>query len=299
MKLLKSPKVDHFDFAILGLGYESRSIFAYEKYKEIIDDCLVLGYESNQDVLFYQYNKEFYSDTKIVESSCSNVIHNLNDEIQKINKLDNPRVLLDITVMTRHRLSLILNFLIKNLKSGGSITICYIASKYVCPPIEMQPVKKVGPLIDELSGGLGNLSFSTTAVFGLGYEQSKALGIYNYLEPDNSFCFIPRSLNPEFESDVISNNKSLLSSIPSDQIFNYSVYSPYDIYVDMKSLVISLCETSRVVIVPLGPKILSAISLIVGVELSPFLSVWRVSSLHSEEPVDRQADREVLLSIDL
>ena len=199
--------------------------------------------------------------------------------------------------MTRHRLALILNFLIKNLKSGTNITICYIASKYVCPPNGMQPVKKVGPLIEDLSGGLGNLSYSTSAIFGLGYEQSKALGIYNYLEPDNAFSFIPKSLNIEFEDDVKTNNSSLLNSIPSEQTFYYNVYSPYDIYVDLKSLVISLSETSRVIIVPLGPKILSAVSLIIGIELYPDISVWRVSSLHSEEPVDRIADREVLQTI--
>jgi len=161
----------------------------------------------------------------------------------------------------------------------------------------MQPVKKVGPLIEDLSGGLGNLSYSTSAIFGLGYEQSKALGIYNYLEPDNAFSFIPKSLNIEFEDDVKTNNSSLLNSIPSEQTFYYNVYSPYDIYVDLKSLVISLSETSRVIIVPLGPKILSAVSLIIGIELYPDISVWRVSSLHSEEPVDRIADREVLQTI--
>jgi hypothetical protein len=299
MKLLKSSKTEHFDLAIIGLGYESRSTFAYEKYKHVIKECVALGYESNQTVLHYQKNKKTLCDVEIFESSCSNVIPYIKDKVDIVNEIDDANVLLDITVMTRHRLALVLNYLIKNLKKGTIITICYIASKYVCPPDDMQPVKKVGPLIEELSGALGNLSYSTAAVFGLGYEQSKALGIYNYLEPDSSFCFIPKSVNAEFEDDIKNNNSSLLNSIPPEHIFNYSVYSPYDVYVDLKSLVMSLCETSRVIIVPLGPKILSAVSLIIGIELYPDISVWRVSSLHSEKPVDRVADREVLQSIKL
>lgn len=299
MNLLKSSKTDHFDLAIIGLGYESRSTFAYKKYKNVIDRCIVLGYESNKTVLHYQDNRKVFCDVDVFEPSCSNVTDYIKDKVDIVNKIDDANVLVDITVMTRHRLALVLHYLIKNLKKGTSITICYMASKYVCPPDDMQPVKKVGPLIEELSGGLGNLSYSTSAIFGLGYEQSKALGIYNYLEPDSSFCFIPKSFNAEFEDDIKSNNSSLLNSVPHDNIFNYNIYSPYDIYVDLKSLVMSLCETSRVIIVPLGPKILSAVSLIIGIELYPEISVWRVSSLHSEKPVDRVADREVLQTIKL
>ncbi|MDB2330945.1 hypothetical protein N9V74_04455 [Alteromonas sp.] len=297
MKLLKISKNDHFDLAIFGLGYESRSTFAFKKYSNVTERSIVFGYESNKDILYYQKNKETFSDSEIIEVQCASITDYLKEKIDRINHIDDAKVLIDITVMTRHRLALILNFLIKKLKSGTHITICYIASKYVCPPNKMQPVKKVGPLIEELSGGLGNLSYSTSAIFGLGYEQSKALGIYNYLEPDNSFAFIPKSLNAEFERDIKNNNLSLLNSIPSQQTFDYSVYRPYDVYVDLKSLAMVLSETSRVIIVPLGPKILSAISLIIGIELYPNISVWRVSSLHSEEPVDRVADKEILQTI--
>lgn len=298
MRLLRSANNKCFDLAIYGLGYESRSTFAYEKYKEVSTSNFVLGYVSNQNVLSYQKNKKLYiKESEIVEVECSQISALLLEKVNIVNELQEAHVLIDITVMTRHRLALVLSFLLKNLKKGTSITICYIASKYVCPPKGMQPVRKVGPLIEELSGGLGNLSYSTSAILGLGYEQSKALGIYNYLEPDNVYTFIPKSLNVEFEDDVKKNNLSLLNSIPMEHTFQYDVYSPYDIYIDLKSLILSLSETSRVIIVPLGPKILSAISLIIGIELYPEISVWRVSSLHSEEPVDRIADKEVLQTI--
>ncbi|KPZ56861.1 hypothetical protein [Pseudoalteromonas sp. P1-25] len=299
MRLLKNAMNEHFDLAIFGLGYESRSTFAYEKYKAVSTKIVVLGYKSNQHVLYYQKNKKAFESAEIIEEQCSDITEFLIGKVDELNQLESANVMIDITVMTRHRLALVLNFLIKNLKPKINITICYIASKYVCPPSDMQPVKKVGPLIEELSGGLGNLSYSTSAIFGLGYEQSKALGIYNYLEPDSAYSFIPKSLNVEFEEDVKANNLSLLNSTPSENTYSYNVYSPYDTYIDLKSLVLSLAETSRVIIVPLGPKILSAVSLIIGLELYPDVSVWRVSSLHSEEPMDRVADREILQTITL
>lgn len=296
MKLLREIERSKFDLAVFGLGYESRSIYAFDKYKDLSTTNVVLGYLSNQYEIHYQKNKShFLKESKVYEASCESVCEKLMDKVSILNdEVDEPHVLLDITVMTRHRLAKVLSFFIANLKKGSKVTICYIASKYVAPPKDMQPVREVGPLIDELSGSLGSLSSSTTAILGLGYEQSKALGIYNFLEPDNAFLFIPKSEQSAFENDVKKNNSALIGSIPSERIYAYDIYSPYDIYLDLKSLTQSVSETSRVVIVPLGPKILSAISLIIGIELQPLISVWRVSSLHSEKPIDRLADREVL-----
>lgn len=298
MKLLKTPFIESFDIAIYGLGYETRSIAAYEKYRSIANMNVVLGYKSNQDVLNYQNNRRIFETENLLELDCEQIEGQLKRILMELRqKVDKPNVLIDITVMTRHRLAVSLRTILINLPEGSMVTICYNASKYVEPPNELQPVRKVGPLIKELSGELGDLSSSTAVIFGLGYEELKALGVYNYLDPDISYAFIPTSENKKFECDVRKNNKNLLGIIADQNINEYNIYSPFDLYIDLKSLVLSLNENARVIIVPLGPKILSAMSLIIGMELSPEVPVWRVSSLHSELPVDRLADREVLQTI--
>ncbi|MBQ4862642.1 hypothetical protein J8L98_13180 [Pseudoalteromonas sp. MMG013] len=300
MKLINQPYICDFDLSVYCLGYETRSVTAYEKYKILSKKNIVLGYNSNKDVLNYQSNKRFFSQAEIIETECSGIPNYLNPIINKLNEeVEEPKVLVDITVMTRHRLATVLFCLLNGLKKKSTLTMCYNASKYVSPPSELQPVRKVGALIHQLSGNLGDLSSSTAVIFGLGYEHLKALGVYNYLDPDLAYTFIPTSDNTQFEIDVRENNKSLIENIINKNIHTYNVYNPLDLYIDLKSLILSLKEGSRVVIVPLGPKILAAISLIISMEMDLEIPVWRVSSLHSEEPIDRVADREVLQTISL
>lgn len=45
---------------------------------------------------------------------CASITDYLKEKIDRINQIDDAKVLIDITVMTRHRLALILNFLIKS-----------------------------------------------------------------------------------------------------------------------------------------------------------------------------------------
>lgn len=300
MKLDNQPYTSSFDLSIFGLGYESRSTTAYVKYKNLSKRNIVFGYNSNKTVLNYSKNKKVFQDAEILEVECAQISDYLVSVVDKLNNdLKEPKILIDITAMTRHRLAVVLFYFMSNLKKKSKVTICYNGSKYVPPPSDLQPVRKVGALIPQLSGNLGDLSSTTAVIFGLGYEKLKALGVYNYLDPDLPYAFIPKSENPKFEFDVRENNNSLLNSLPSKNVYTYNVYSPLDLYIDLKSLTLSLRESSRVVIVPLGPKIISAIAVIISMEMNLEIPIWRVSSLHCEEPIDRVADREILQSISL
>ncbi|MEI8668644.1 hypothetical protein P4S65_10300 [Pseudoalteromonas sp. B131b] len=296
----KVAEVDNFNLAIFGLGYESRSITASERYASKSKLSIVLGYTSNRECLRYKENKAYYEDlsANIHELDNSKVVPLLKNIIVE-NYLDvEPiSVLVDITVMCRSRLANVLYFLLNELKEGSSISICYNLSSFVAPPKGIQPVKKMGPIIDELSGSLGNLSLPTSLVFGLGYEENKALGVHNYYDAEHTFAFIPKNGLSDFETHVRTNNLVLLEGLNQESVFTYDVSKPYSTYVDLKSLLLSLSDFSRVVLIPLGPKILSAIAVILGYELFPELPVWRVSSLHSETPVERASQKEIIFSV--
>ncbi|PSU21416.1 hypothetical protein CTM97_20690 [Photobacterium phosphoreum] len=296
----KVAYTDNFDLAIYGLGYESRSTSAYKNFGTKAKKNIILGYESNKNAIKYNENKNYFSETgsEIYEFDCETIILTIKKIVSElINKVSEPRIFLDITVMSRHRLAGIIFNLLSDLPEKSIITICYNSSYYVAPPEDIQPVKELGPIISELSGDLGNLSMPTSVVFGLGYEKNKALGVYNYYDADYSYAFIPKNIHSEFEDMVIKNNEPLLNNISEKNIFTYDVTNPYTTYIDLKSLILSLTEVSRIILVPLGPKIISAISVIIGKELYPKLPVWRVSSLHTETPMEKVSNKEILFSI--
>ncbi|MDA0126463.1 hypothetical protein OH458_00015 [Vibrio sp. MarTm2] len=289
-----------FDLAIYGLGYESRATSAFKNYHLSSKKNIVVGYETNRDMVKYTENKKYFSQftVEIYENDCESIISTIKEEVLNLTKtVEKPRVFIDITVMSRHRMASIIYNMLSDLPAKSIITICYNLSYFVDAPEGIQPVKRLGPIIDQLSGDLGSLSMPTSVVFGLGYEEHKALGVYNYYDADYSYAFIPKNQFSDFESIVRDNNAPLLETIGSKNTFSYDVTNPYATYVDLKSLMVSLSDMSRAILVPLGPKIFAAIAVILGKELYPKLPVWRVSSLHSEEPVERTSHREVLFTI--
>ena len=299
MNVEKTPFIESFDLAIYGLGYESRSISSFENYKSITKRNIVIGYERNQECLQYQTNKNKFSENnvEIYEDKCDVVIAKIRDIISTLGK---KRIdcLIDITVMSRHRLASIIIILLDYLPSKSKITISYNSSKLIFPPSDIQPMHHIGPISESLSGELGSLSKPTSLIFGLGYEKDKALGVYNYFDSSYTFLFIPKNSEHDFEKYVIENNKQLIEDTPKSNVFYYDISKPYVTYVDLKSFILSISESSRAVMIPLGPKILAVISVLIGHELESNLAVWRVSSEHTEVPVERpSANKETLLTV--
>src|SRR5690606_5466712 len=61
-------------------------------------------------------------------------------------------VVIDITVMSRHRLATVIWHFLSILDKGSTITITYCLSKYLEPPSITPPVKEIGCIINSLSG---------------------------------------------------------------------------------------------------------------------------------------------------
>ncbi len=294
MKILKENTPLVYDLAIFGLGFESRSIALLGSGGTGLARKIALGYSVNVDVINYAKNKDTFrkESCEIYEGDDQAVFGFFDEYLIGLNCLSPINVLLDITVMTRHRLATLLCSLIRNLPKGSVISTIYSLSSFVEPPKDSTPIRTIGELAEDLIGDVGDLSLPACAIFGLGYEPSKALGVSNYLDSTVEFALIPTSPEERFEKLVIENNADFLSQIPSNNVFNYAVKRPYSTYVDLKSLLISLRKVSRPLLIPLGPKILSAIGAILGLELR--IPVWRVSSDHEENPVERTASGDTI-----
>jgi hypothetical protein len=287
MRVLKESVETGFNLAIWGLGFESRAISAFDQIACNSCHNVVFGYTSNTNVLHYQTNKSVYESQscKIYECEDSDIIAHLRAEFETNGYTVPINVYLEISVMSRHRLASIMTFLLEHLSEGSNLTVSYSLSSYVEPPEEPTPIRTLGEICPDLCGELGDLNLPTAVIFGLGYEKSKALGVSNYLDSSIVFALIPESPNTEFEGAVRANNDDFLEILPEDHISTYKVMSPYSTYVDLKSLILSLIDESRPLLIPLGPKILSALSVIIGIELG--IPVWRVSSDHLEIPTER------------
>ena len=125
-----------------------------------------------------------------------------------------------------------------------------------------------------------------SVILGLGYEKDQAVGAVEHFDPSGTWAFIPIGDNPQFLVDVNASNESLKDILEKDRIVNYSVAQPTLLYSELRGLADVLSKRSRVIMVPAGPKIFSAISMLVCLELGDELSLWRASSHASTEPTD-------------
>lgn len=296
MKVIKRQHNELYDLIIWGIGYESRSAFTARKFSSKADTDIAFGYTTNTDVCAYQSCKEFFK-------ARGSEIHELTDEeFEKFLQSDfftgkvttSKRILLDITVFTRKRIASLIVAIYSYMSLDASLTLSYSPSEYVAPPAGNSPISVFGPLHNSLSGEIGDISKLSALILGLGYEKGKAAGIFSYLECDVNYLLYPISQIKNFEKTLRTNNKYVFDSIPKDHIYRYDLDSPLLTYSILSDLVMSCSNEFRTVLVPLGPKILTALCVIIGINL-PSLAVWRVSSDHTEIPVDRRANGKQLM----
>lgn len=282
-----------YDLAFFGIGYEERARFVAENITKP-KKSFSIGYKKNDKIFHYKKNLIFFE--KINSSIVSFDDDNLDEDIDKLIKdIDFTvpvNVLIDITVMSRSRLSILISKISNNLIKGSKLTIKYSISSFIPAPTEVPPVRKIGEISKDFIGEIGDLSLPVSLILGLGYEKDKALGVYHYLDTNQAYCFLPKSPIKKFDDSIIENNYELLNLIDDEKKIHYSVSHPYSTFLDIKSLVIALKKQSRPLLVPLGPKIFAAMCSIIGSEFN--LPVWRVASNHQEKPINRPPSGEVV-----
>ncbi|MAO12626.1 hypothetical protein [Marinobacter sp.] len=292
MIVFENDRENGFDLGFFGLGYEPRAVHIFKKYSSLCEKKFVFGYDYNTNVFDYQKNKDFFlqSADEVIEPNDEKLPAEILRFISYFG--DVPlNVCVDITVMSRHRVACVLWSLLENLAPNSTITVKYCLSEFVEPPRIAPPVKNIGPIIKQLNGTPSNIGLPPSLVVSLGYEEGKALGAANYIDASDIICLIPRSEIREFEENVRKVNEIFLKGIPSSKILDLDIHRPMSTYYDLKSIIQSISNHSRPIFLPLGPKIISALGVILGWEIRPSLPVWRVSSKEHEIPMRRKPSR--------
>lgn len=133
-----------------------------------------------------------------------------------------------------------------------------------------------------------------SVVLGLGYEQDQAVGVVEYFDPSGAWAFIPHGADERFLADTTKSNKALWSFLEEKRHLQYYVNQPNLLYSELRGLTDVLSKQSRVIMVPAGPKIFSAIAILVALEIGDEVSLWRASAHESTEPSDTLPATEIV-----
>lgn len=208
------------------------------------------------------------------------------------------RVTVDISCLSRSAISEIFSA-VKILLSSKRVrlTIGYSLARFEKPSERQYPInQKIAPIHPSFSGWSLDPSAPVDMIVGLGYENGKAIGAVEYLEPRKKWVFMPTSPELKFSKAVRMHNKNLLDSCPLDSVVSYEVLNPIDNYFKLMSLLNRLTLDSKPILLPFGPKIFFAVCLLIGIVFED-VAIWDV---HDNSDVTtnlkRPSDHHILLS---
>lgn len=287
-------QITQFDFGYYAIGYESRSAFVAS---ELESNCarrfaIDLG---GPEILSYLEN--LASAARRKDTLVPRVDLALkNKAVVPRGRLDREvRVLVDISSMDRRTLSFILyHLLVEPPAHLTQLYVTYAPATFTSPPREMLPVQFSGPVNDLLSGAPKDPGLPTVLFVGLGYELGLALGMVETFEPASVFAYVPRGTDKRFDRQVDRVNLPLFTDRHFVNRIEYGVNGPANTLIDLKERLLAVKDKSRVVLVPSGPKLFSAISILCGYIYSPDICVWRVSSRLQEETAQKYADGSIV-----
>jgi hypothetical protein len=185
-------------------------------------------------------------------------------------------ILIDLSCLARQQIG-DLFAAIKDLAKKGPVDlqIAYSLSRFVKPPMHWSSaIRRIAPVNNDFAGWTATPDNPIELVIALGYEKGKAIGAAEYLEPGETWLFVPKSPEEKYLREVEVQNNELLFEHKTKRL-EYEVLSPVDSYHSLLSLVRGMRNVSRPILLPFGPKIFFGLSLLVAMVIEE-AAVWFV-----------------------
>lgn len=264
------------DVFIGCIGYEDRSAYYLREFAcRQAEYIIIFDYESG-DIYSYSRNKAAAQD-------CAHVIvNNMSDLVLEIDRHvsanGNVGVIFDVTSFDREKIGIVLQAIFSHAALVRRVDIVYCPREFVPVPLQFDVVQSFGPVLPIFMGDASIFRRSLTLVLGAGYEYGKAVGAIDTLEPDNIFCFRPTGTDPRFDEFIDQANVNFGFIDNKDHIIWYDLNDARQLYFELRRLVEFENAERAVLLLPLGPKLFAAISMLIGLILHPSIMVWRHST---------------------
>jgi len=171
--------------------------------------------------------------------------------------------------------------------------ILYAYGKYQPPKKNTSSFLDLSPVMD-MEGWSLYPERPLSLIIGLGYEEDLTAASIEYLDPSGAWVFIADGIDKRWKKDLKRSNKAVYRLLGEDNFISYHPHNPETLYIELRTIVETLESRSRVVIMTGGPKIFSAIAMIVKMELGDEIAIWRASSHDFTEIRDTVAEGTVI-----
>lgn len=120
------------------------------------------------------------------------------------------------------------------------------------------------------------------------------MGALESFEAATLHLLMPTGESESYDKTVREANRLLLRTLKDDVVHVYDVSKPGQTFFMLDRLIFNLVERSRVLVLPLGPKIFTGLSCILAINYFPRVTVWRISGLDRTAAINRVPSGRVI-----
>jgi hypothetical protein len=241
---------------VLGVVYRSGHIFSFEENRRIADQN---GFRTVSD------------DLAEIGDAVSRLVLDLRGNQPSI------RIAVDVSAMDRSVMAECILSIVGLLRPTDSILLLYTPAVFQKPSLNLHPIKAYGPVHPKLSGNVGDPSWSTALILGVGYDYGVSLSILDSHEADINFIFSPFGFDSAYDEEVKTANFDFDFG---ERVYWHRGYNIADIcslYTTLNNIIYPMIHNHNIVIAPMGPKIFSASCILVASIYPNQVSVLRYS----------------------
>lgn len=260
-------KLDCIDLVIYTKNHELRSTYFVEKLK-------VKGQNFKTISFLYKSKNRFGKDEYFIDTNYKiiDLLDQFFNEIDKRKKTIN--IIVDYSCMTKSWYYLILQYILNKELIIDELNIFFVYTPaYFIKPKSPKHNSEIGPLPGKII--IPN-NKPNALIVCLGYEENKAEGIIDHLDPKVYFLlYSSPTLDTRFEEILEENNKTVLNS--TTNIIKFPFTDLLFIERELTSLYHYLKGDYNIIIAPLGPKPFTLTAMLLSVKY-PEIDIWRVGS---------------------
>lgn len=185
----------------------------------------------------------------------------------------NPRILVDISCFPRQWIGALLHYLFvdEGNHSEVHLLLAYIPSPFYLPP-RFRKIRQADRLMDLQWNRNSKLPLALFLI--LGYDNLTGNVLIDSLKPEKIVVFYTASdFDLKITNEIEKRHKKLISSLPASQIITYPLNNLHKVNAIITSEILRWRLTHKVSLAVMGPKILTALSLVLQIRY-PDIEVW-------------------------
>lgn len=267
------------DLFVYAVGYESRSAYFRGLLPSKFPAAFALAYGSD-GIGAYDRNlaHAVRRGDELAQAQRMAISTRLSAAIERIVRSKEQVVIsVDVSCLDRTVMSLVFLALVDRLRPGDCLNLLYAPAKFQEPKLLQTPLRSFQPSIPELAAPVGSPYVRRFLIMGLGYEYGAALNVLSILEPHRAHLLMPIGNDARYVEKVKQANFDFDFGLGKYEVTDYALHDPVALHSRVRDIVFSYAHYGSISIVPFGPKILSAVCLLIAINNRDVVTFMRYS----------------------